>query len=116
MDLIQMHGGDPKITSSDLAFGSNVFDVLAPNDVYMVSVNCPDCRVSCGSWCWSSSVYNGGSGLTIYAKLGWRLHLAIEEVRVSLPVLVEWMLLDRVQPIRYMWHNFLSNIQLPFPF
>ena len=46
------------------------------------------------------AVKKGEPILTIYAERGWRLQRAIEEARVSMPVVVEGMLLDRVPPIR----------------
>ena len=113
-DIIEVQGGDPKIKSSDLVFGSNVFDVPAPNDGYVVSVKNRE-LINIARTAGSpadhgaglhlhkkpgEAVKKGEPILTIYAERGWRLQRAIEEARVSMPVVVEGMLLDRVPPIR----------------
>lgn len=113
-DIIEVQGGDPKIKSSDLLFGSNVFDVPAPNDGYVVSVKNRE-LINIARTAGSpadhgaglhlhkkpgEAVKKGEPILTIYAERGWRLQRAIEEARVSMPVVVEGMLLDRVPPIR----------------
>ncbi|HJK44769.1 MAG TPA: thymidine phosphorylase, partial [Methanocorpusculum sp.] len=46
------------------------------------------------------AVKKGEPILTIYAERGWRLQRAIEEARVSMPVVLEAMLLVRLPPIR----------------
>ncbi|MDU9376333.1 putative thymidine phosphorylase [Methanocorpusculaceae archaeon Sp1] len=113
-EMIEIQGGDPKIKSSDLALGSNVFDVPAPNDGYVIAVKNRE-LINVARTAGSpadhgaglhlhkkpgESVRKGEPILTIYADRGWRLQRAIEEARVSMPVVVEGMLLDRVPPIR----------------
>ena len=94
-DIIEVQGGDPKIKSSDLLFGSNVFDVPAPNDGYVVSVKNRE-LINIARTAGSpadhgaglhlhkkpgEAVKKGEPILTIYAERGWRLQRAIEELR-----------------------------------
>ncbi len=113
-DIIAIQGGDPKITSNDLTFGSETFDVPAPNDGYVISVKNRE-LINIARTAGSpadhgaglhlhkkpgESVKKGEPILTIYADRGWRLQRAIEEARTTMPVVVEGMLLDRVPPLR----------------
>ncbi len=113
-EIIEIQGGDPKIKSSDLALGSNVFDVPSPNDGYVVAVKNRE-LINVARTAGSpadhgaglhlhkkpgEAVKKGEPILTIYADRGWRLQRAIEEARVSMPIVVEGMLLDRVPPVR----------------
>lgn len=113
-EIVEVQGGDPKVTSSDLVPGSHVFEVPAPNDGYVVSVKNRELiniartagsPVDHGAGLHlhkkpGEAVKKGEPILTIYAERGWRLQRAIEEARVSMPVIVEGMLLDRVPPVR----------------
>lgn len=113
-EIIGVQGGDSKVTSSDLVLGSHVFAVPAPNDGYVVSVKNRE-LINIARTAGSPVDYGAGLHLhkkpreavkkgepilTIYAERGWCLQRAIEEARVSMPVIVEGMLLDRVLPVR----------------
>lgn len=110
MQIIDVQGGDAKIKSSDLSFGSFTFDIPSPCDGYVISVKNRD-LIDIARLAGSPADHGAGLHLhkkpgeqikrgepliTIYAEKEWRLTLAIESARVSRPILVEGMLLSRV--------------------
>ncbi|MDO5844880.1 MAG: AMP phosphorylase [Methanocorpusculum sp.] len=110
MQIIDIQGGDSKIKSGDLMFGSFTFDIPSPCDGYIISVKNRDLidiarlagsPVEHGAGLHlhkkpGEQVKRGEPLLTIYAEKEWRLTQAIESARVSRPVLVEGMLLSRI--------------------
>lgn len=113
-EIIEVQGGDPKISSDDLPFGNETYDIPAPNDGYVISVKNRELiniartagsPVDHGAGLHlhkkpGESVRKGEPILTIYAERGWRLQRAIEEARTTMPIVVEGMLLDRVPSLR----------------
>jgi AMP phosphorylase len=108
--IIEIQGGDPKVTSADIHPGKYEFVVNAPAGGYVVELNNRSLISLARS---AGAPHDRGAGIllhakkgsavekgqpifTIYADRSWRLQKAIEEGRKLMPVLVEGMLLDRV--------------------
>jgi len=108
--MIEIQGGDPKVTSKDITPGEHRFIVNAPASGYVIEMNNKSlitlARIA-------GAPHDPGAGIllhakkgtpvrageplfTIYADRSWRLQKALEEGRRLMPVLVEGMLLDRV--------------------
>lgn len=112
-DIIEIQGGDPKIKSTDLTFGSFTFDVPAPCDGFVISIknrSLIDIARLAGSPADhgagihinkkpGQSVKKGETLFTIYSEKEWRLTQAIETARITNPVIVEGMLISRVPSI-----------------
>ncbi len=109
-EIIEIQGGDPKVTSADIAPGKYEFVVNAPASGYVVEMNNRALISLARS---AGAPHDRGAGIllhakkgnrvekgepifTIYADRNWRLQKAVEEGRRLMPVLVEGMLLDRV--------------------
>jgi AMP phosphorylase len=108
--IIEIQGGDPKITSGDITPGEHQFAVNAPTSGYIIEMNNKS-LISLART--AGAPHDRGAGIllhakkgkliktgeplfTIYADRSWRLQKALEEGRRLMPVLVEGMLLDRV--------------------
>jgi AMP phosphorylase len=108
--IIEIQGGDPKITSGDITPGEHQFVVNAPTSGYIIEMNNKS-LISLART--AGAPHDRGAGIllhakkgkliktgeplfTIYADRSWRLQKALEEGRRLMPVLVEGMLLDRV--------------------
>ncbi|MDD1652616.1 MAG: AMP phosphorylase [Methanomicrobiales archaeon] len=108
--IIEIQGGNPRITSAEVHPGPHRFVVNAPISGYVVDLNnralitiaraagAPHDR-GAGIYIHAkkgSRVNQGEPIFTIYADRSWRLQNAVEVGRQLMPVLVEGMLLDRV--------------------
>jgi AMP phosphorylase len=108
--IIEIQGGNPRITSAEVQPGPHRFVVNAPISGYVVDLNnralitiaraagAPHDR-GAGIYIHAkkgSRVNQGEPIFTIYADRSWRLQNAVEVGRQLMPVLVEGMLLDRV--------------------
>ncbi|OPY38947.1 MAG: AMP phosphorylase [Methanoregula sp. PtaU1.Bin051] len=108
--IIEIQGGNPDVTSNDIAPGEHQFVVNAPASGYVIGMNNQSlitlARIA-------GAPHDTGAGIllhakkgtpvkageplfTIYADRSWRLQKALEEGRRLMPVLVEGMLLDRI--------------------
>jgi len=108
--IIEIQGGNPRITSAEVTPGQHRFVVNAPQSGYVVDLNnralitiaraagAPHDR-GAGIYIHAkkgSRVAQGEPIFTIFADRSWRLQKAVEVGRQLMPVLVEGMLLDRV--------------------
>ena len=111
--IIEIQGGDPKVTSDDIIPGEHQFVVKAPASGYVIEMNNLSLVTLART---AGAPQDQGAGILLHAKKGklvkageplftlfaernWRLQNAIEEGRRLMPVLVEGMLLDRVPSI-----------------
>jgi AMP phosphorylase len=114
--IIEIQGGDPKVSSSDIVPGKHEFEVKAPVTGYVIDFNNKS-LISIART--AGAPHDPGAGIllhakkgnhvdagvpifTIYAEKKWQLDKAVEEGRRLMPVVVEGMLLDRV-PGEYKW-------------
>lgn len=108
--IIEIQGGNPRITSAEVTPGQHRFVVNAPQSGYVVDLNnralitiaraagAPHDR-GAGIYIHAkkgSRVAQGEPIFTIFADRSWRLQKAVEVGRQLMPVLVEGMLLDRI--------------------
>jgi AMP phosphorylase len=108
--IIEIQGGDPNVKAADISPGENSFDVMAPENGYVVEMNnkalitiarsagAPNDR-GAGIYLHKKKgqrVEKGEPIFTIYADRGWRLDKAVETARQLMPIIVEGMLIDRV--------------------
>ncbi len=108
--IIEIQGGNNRITSAEVQPGQHRFVVNAPLSGYVVDLNnralitiaraagAPHDR-GAGIYIHAkkgSRVNQGEPIFTIYSDRNWRLQNAVEVGRQLMPVLVEGMLLDRV--------------------
>jgi AMP phosphorylase len=113
--IIEMQGGDPKITAEAIVPGEYQFDVKAPHDGYVIELN-NKALITLARL--AGSPEDRGAGLSIHAKKGsrvrkgdpifsiyaereWRLERAIEVGRTLMPVVVEGMILERIPRERW---------------
>ena len=116
--IIEIQGGNPKITSNDITPGQFTFVVNAPATGYVIELN-NSSLVSIARA--AGAPHDPGAGILLHGKKGnrviagepiftihadrnWRLQRAIEEGRSLMPVLVEGMLLDRI-PHEMRWEE-----------
>lgn len=109
-DIIEVQGGDPKVTADDIIPGTYQYVVNAPTTGYVIELN-NKALISLARA--AGAPQDQGAGVCIHAKKGtrvragepiftvyadrkWRLQKALEEGRRLMPVVVEGMLLDRV--------------------
>jgi AMP phosphorylase len=116
--IIEIQGGNAKITSNDITPGQFTFVVNAPATGYVIELN-NSSLVSIARA--AGAPHDPGAGILLHAKKGnrvkagepiftihadrnWRLQRAVEEGRSLMPVLVEGMLLDRI-PHEMRWEE-----------
>ena len=111
--IIEIQGGDAKITSSDIVPGEHQHVIRAPASGYVIEMNNRSLITLART---AGAPQDRGAGILLHAKKGklvkigeplftifadrnWRLQNAIEEGRRLMPILVEGMLLDRIPPV-----------------
>ena len=110
-EIIEVQGGDPKVTSEDLPPGDFSYSVTAPGDGFVASIaNRPIINIARAA----GAPFDHGAGLhlnkkigehirkgdvlyTIYAEREWKLTEAIKVAESSHPYTLDGMLLNRVQ-------------------
>ena len=114
--IIEIQGGDPKVTSSDIVPGKHEYVVKTQTSGYVTDFNNKSLITIARL---AGAPHNTGAGVllhakkgnkvqagdpifTIYAERKWQLDKAVEEGRRLMPVVVEGMLIDRV-PGDYKW-------------
>jgi AMP phosphorylase len=108
--IIEIQGGDPKVTSSDIVPGKYEFVVKSQTTGYVTDFNNKSLITIARL---AGAPQNAGAGVllhakkgnkmqagdpifTIYAERKWQLEKAVEEGRRLMPVVIEGMLIDRV--------------------
>ncbi len=108
--IIEIQGGDPKVTSSDIVPGKYEFVVKSQTTGYVTDFNNKSLITIARL---AGAPQNAGAGVllhakkgnkmqagdpifTIYAERKWQLDKAVEEGRRLMPVVIEGMLIDRV--------------------
>ncbi|MCD1294725.1 AMP phosphorylase [Methanocella sp. CWC-04] len=112
-EIIEIQGGDPKITSEDVPVGDKVATVLSPKDGYVLDIFNKSlvqvCRIAGAPHDKGAGILihkkkgeyvKKGDGLfTIYAEKEWKLDSAIKESLRNPIMFVEGMILERVQVV-----------------
>lgn len=110
-EIIEVQGGDPKVTSNDVPVGDKVATVLSPQDGYVLEISNKRLVSVCRT---AGAPHDKGAGIlmhkkkgeyvkkgdglfTIYAEKEWKLEEAIKESLRSPIMYVEGMVLERVQ-------------------
>jgi AMP phosphorylase len=109
-EIIEIQGGDPKITSDMIQPGEYSHVIRADREGYVVELNNRSLITIART---AGAPNDHGAGLYIHAKVGtrlklgdpiftlyaerkWRLEKALQTARTLMPVIVEGMLIDRV--------------------
>jgi AMP phosphorylase len=111
--IIEVQGGDPKVTSNDVPVGDKVATVLSPQDGYILEVYNKRLVSVCRT---AGAPHDKGAGIllhrkkgeyvqkgdglyTIYAEKEWKLDSAIKESLRNPIMFVEGMILEKVQVV-----------------
>ena len=112
-EIIEIQGGDPKITSDQVHVGENVATVLSPQDGYVLEIYNKRLVAVCRT---AGAPHDKGTGIllhrkkgeyvkkgdglfTLYADKEWKLDAAIKESLRDPIMFVEGMVLEKVQVI-----------------
>lgn len=112
-EIVEIQGGDPKVTSKDVPVGDKVATVLSPQDGYVLEIYnkrlVSACRLAGAPHDKGAGIMlhkkkgeyvNKGDGLfTIYAEKEWKLDSAIKESVRSPIMYVEGMVLEKIEVI-----------------
>ncbi|MCE8425509.1 MAG: AMP phosphorylase [Candidatus Methanoperedens sp.] len=113
-EIIEAQGGNPNITHSDISPGEHRGELIAPADGYIIEFDnkriveiarIAGAPIDKGSGIWINKkkgelVKKGEPLITIFADKSWKLTNALKSAEKDIPIIVEGMLLERVQPIR----------------
>ncbi len=112
-EIIEIQGGDPKVTSDQVHVGENVATVLSPQDGYVLEIYNKRLVAVCRT---AGAPHDKGTGIllhrkkgeyvkkgdglfTLYADKEWKLDAAIKESLRDPIMYVEGMVLEKVQVI-----------------
>lgn len=113
-EMIEAQGGDPNVTYKDIKPGEHSAELASPADGYVIefdnkriveiarTAGAPTDR-GAGVWIHrkkGETVKKGEPLVTIYSDKGWKLDNALKSAEKDYPIIVEGMLLERVQPFR----------------
>ncbi len=113
-EIIEAQGGNPKIGHTDIKPGENRGDLTSPADGYVVEFDnkriveiarIAGAPIDKGAGVWihrkkGELVKKGEPLITIFADKGWKLTNALKSAEKDYPLIVEGMLLERVQTFR----------------
>lgn len=112
-DIIEVQGGDPKVTSDMVPVGDKVATVLSPQDGYVLEISNKRLVVACRI---AGAPHDKGVGImlhkkkgeyvkkgdglfTVYADKEWKLDAAIKESLRNPIMYVEGMILEKIQVV-----------------
>ena len=115
-EIIEVQGGNPKITYTDIKPGEHGEELLSPADGYVIEFDnkriieiarIAGAPTDTGAGVWihkkkGEQVKKGEPLITIFSDKSWKLTNAIKSAQKDYPLIVEGMLLERVQPYRVM--------------
>jgi AMP phosphorylase len=113
-EIIEAQGGNPNITFTDINAGENRADLASPADGYVIEFDnkriVEIARIAgapadkgAGVWIHKKKgelVKKGEPLITIFADKSWKLTSALKSAEKDYPIIVEGMLLERVQTFR----------------
>jgi AMP phosphorylase len=113
-EIIEAQGGNPNIVHTDIKPGEHRADIAAPADGYVIEFDnkriieiarIAGAPIDKGAGVWihrkkGEMVSKGEPLITIFADKSWKLTNAIKNSEKDFPVIVEGMLLERVQTFR----------------
>ncbi|GFO95972.1 AMP phosphohydrolase, partial [groundwater metagenome] len=113
-EIIEAQGGNPNITHTDIKAGENRADLASPADGYVIEFDnkriveiarIAGAPIDKGAGVWihrkkGETVNKGDPLITIFADKSWKLTNALKSAEKDYPIIVEGMLLERVQPYR----------------
>jgi AMP phosphorylase len=117
-EIIEAQGGNPKITFTDIKAGENRADLASPADGYVIEFDnkriveiarMAGAPIDIGAGVWihrkkGETVKKGEPLITIFADKSWKLTNALKSAEKDYPIIVEGMLLERVQTFRAKLH------------
>ena len=113
-EIIEAQGGKPKITHTDIQPGEHKGDLTSPADGYIIEFDnkriveiarIAGAPIDKGAGVWihrkkGEIVKKGEPLITIFADKGWKLDNALKSAEKDYPLIVEGMLLERVQTFK----------------
>jgi AMP phosphorylase len=113
-EIIEAQGGNPNITHTDIKVGENRADFTSPADGYVIEFDnkriveiarIAGAPIDKGAGVWihrkkGETVNKGDPLITIFADKSWKLTNALKSAEKDYPIIVEGMLLERVQTFR----------------
>ncbi|MDP2841116.1 MAG: AMP phosphorylase [Candidatus Methanoperedens sp.] len=113
-EIIEAQGGNPNITHTDIKAGENRADLASPADGYVIEFDnkriveiarIAGAPIDKGAGVWihrkkGETVNKGEPLITIFADKSWKLTNALKSAEKDYPIIVEGMLLERVQTFR----------------
>jgi len=113
-EIIEAQGGNPKITHTDIKPGEHKGDLASPADGYIIEFDnkriveiarIAGAPIDKGAGVWihrkkGEIVKKGEPLITIFADKGWKLDNALKSAEKDYPLIVEGMLLERVQTFK----------------
>lgn len=113
-EIIEAQGGNPNITHTDIKAGENRADLPSPADGYVIEFDnkriveiarIAGAPIDKGAGVWihrkkGETVNKGDPLITIFADKSWKLTNALKSAEKDYPIIVEGMLLERVQTFR----------------
>jgi AMP phosphorylase len=113
-DIIESQGGNSNITHTDIKLGEHKSEIASPADGYVIEFDnkriveiarIAGAPFDKGSGVWihkknGERVKKGEPLITIFAEKSWKLTNAIKNAESDYPIIVEGMLLERVQSVR----------------
>ena len=113
-EIIEAQGGNPNIVHTDINPGEHKADIAAPADGYVIEFDnkriieiarIAGAPIDKGAGVWihrkkGEMVSKGEPLITIFADKGWKLTNAMKNAEKEFPIIVEGMLLERVQTFR----------------
>jgi AMP phosphorylase len=113
-EIIEAQGGNPNITFTDINAGENRADLASPADGYVIEFDnkriveiarIAGAPIDIGAGVWihrkkGETVRKGEPLITIFADKSWKLTNALKSAEKDNPIIVEGMLLERVQTLR----------------
>ncbi|HEY9204569.1 MAG TPA: AMP phosphorylase [Candidatus Methanoperedens sp.] len=113
-EMIEAQGGSPKITHSDIQPGEHRAELASPADGYVIEFDnkriveiarIAGAPIDKGAGVWihkkkGEMVKKGEPLITIFADKGWKLTNALKSAEKDFPLIVEGMVLERVQTFR----------------
>ncbi len=113
-EIIEAQGGNPNVVHTDIKPGENMAELPSPADGYVIEFDnkriieiarIAGAPIDKGAGVWihrkkGEMVKKGEPLITIFADKGWKLTNAMKNAEKDFPIIVEGMLLERVQTFR----------------
>ena len=113
-EIIEVQGGNPNITYTDIKPGEHKEELLSPADGYVIEFDnkriveiarIAGAPIDTGAGVWihkkkGEQVKKGEPLITIFSDKSWKLTNAIKSAEKEYPIIVEGMILERVKTLR----------------